>query len=31
VLSIEAMRKAQEKYGAGKPVTGEQVRWAWKI
>ena len=27
VLSIEAMRKAQEKYGAGKPVTGEQVRW----
>lgn len=27
VLSIEAMRQAQEKYGAGKPVTGEQVRW----
>ncbi|MCB1776495.1 MAG: ABC transporter permease, partial [Candidatus Competibacteraceae bacterium] len=27
VLSIEAMLKAQEKYGKGQPVTGEQVRW----
>ena len=27
VLSIEAMLKAQEKYGKEKPVTGEQVRW----
>ena len=28
VLSVEALRKAQEKYGKGKPVNGEQVRWA---
>ncbi|KAB2932130.1 MAG: ABC transporter substrate-binding protein [Candidatus Contendobacter sp.] len=28
VLSVEATRKAQEKYGKGKPVNGEQVRWA---
>ncbi|HPF57932.1 MAG TPA: ABC transporter substrate-binding protein [Candidatus Competibacteraceae bacterium] len=27
VLSIEAIRKAQEKYGKGKAMTGEQVRW----
>ena len=28
VLSVEALRGAQEKYGKGKPVNGEQVRWA---
>ena len=28
VLSVEAIRKAQAKYGKGKPMTGEQVRWA---
>ena len=27
VLSVEAVRKAQEKYGKGKAMTGEQVRW----
>nr|WP_312914412.1 ABC transporter substrate-binding protein [Candidatus Competibacter phosphatis] len=27
VLSVEAVRKAQEKYGEGKAMTGEQVRW----
>ena len=24
---VEAVRKAQEKYGEGKAMTGEQVRW----
>lgn len=28
VLSVEAIRKAQEKYGKGKAMNGEQVRWA---
>ncbi|MGB5011202.1 MAG: ABC transporter substrate-binding protein, partial [Candidatus Dechloromonas phosphoritropha] len=28
VLSVEAIRKAQEKYGKGKAMSGEQVRWA---
>lgn len=28
MLSVEAVRRAQEHYGKGKPVTGEQVRWA---
>ena len=28
VLSVEALKKAQEKYGKGKSMTGEQVRWA---
>jgi branched-chain amino acid transport system substrate-binding protein len=28
VLSVEALRAAQAKYGKGKPVNGEQVRWA---
>ncbi len=28
VLSVEALRGAQAKYGKGKPVNGEQVRWA---
>lgn len=27
ILSVEAIRKAQEKFGKGKPMTGEQVRW----
>ncbi len=27
IITAEAVRKAQEKYGKGKPVTGEQVRW----
>ena len=28
MLSVEAVRRAQEHFGKGKPVTGEQVRWA---
>ncbi|MBP8194110.1 MAG: ABC transporter substrate-binding protein, partial [Azonexus sp.] len=28
VLSVEAIRKGQEKYGKGKPLNGEQTRWA---
>jgi len=28
MITAEAVRKAQDKYGKGKPVTGEQVRWA---
>ena len=27
MLTVEAIRTAQEKYGKGKPVTPEQVRW----
>jgi len=27
MLSIEAVRKAQERFGKGKVMTGEQVRW----
>lgn len=27
ILWVEAMRTAQEKFGKGKPVTGEQLRW----
>lgn len=27
VLSVEAIKKAQEKYGKGKSMNGEQVRW----
>jgi branched-chain amino acid transport system substrate-binding protein len=27
VLWVEAIRAAQEKYGKGKVMTGEQVRW----
>jgi branched-chain amino acid transport system substrate-binding protein len=26
-MAIEAVRRAQEKYGKGKVMTGEQVRW----
>lgn len=28
LVAVEAVRIAQEKFGKGKPVTGEQVRWA---
>ena len=27
MLSVEAIRRAQERFGKGKPMTGEQVRW----
>jgi branched-chain amino acid transport system substrate-binding protein len=27
ILAVEAMRKAQEKFGKGKVMTGEQMRW----
>ncbi|MFT5645198.1 MAG: branched-chain amino acid transport system substrate-binding protein [Janthinobacterium sp.] len=27
ILWVEAMRTAQEKFGKGKPVSGEQMRW----
>ena len=27
ILTTEAVRKAQERFGTGKPMTGEQVRW----
>ena len=27
MLSVEAVRRAQERFGKGKPMTGEQVRW----
>ncbi|MBK7900088.1 MAG: ABC transporter substrate-binding protein [Azonexus sp.] len=27
ILSVEAIRRAQEKYGKGKAMSGEQVRW----
>ena len=27
IITVEAIRKAQEKYGKGKVMTGEQVRW----
>ncbi len=27
ILTTEAVRTAQERYGKGKPMTGEQVRW----
>ena len=30
VLMVEAMRVAQNKYGKGKPLTGEQVRWGFE-
>jgi branched-chain amino acid transport system substrate-binding protein len=28
MLTVEAVRRAQERYGKGQPVSGEQVRWA---
>jgi branched-chain amino acid transport system substrate-binding protein len=27
MITVEAVRRAQERYGKGKPMTGEQVRW----
>ncbi|HYP81773.1 ABC transporter substrate-binding protein [Variovorax sp.] len=30
MLQVEAIRAAQEKYGKGKPVTPEQVRWGFE-
>ena len=27
MLAVEAVRKAQERYGKGKTMSGEQVRW----
>ncbi len=27
MLSVEAVRAAQERFGKGKVMTGEQVRW----
>ncbi|MDA1116616.1 MAG: ABC transporter substrate-binding protein [Proteobacteria bacterium] len=27
IVTVEAVRKAQERYGKGKSMTGEQVRW----
>jgi len=27
IITVEAIRKAQEKYGKGKVMTGEQIRW----
>jgi len=28
IITVEAIRHAQEKYGKGQPITGEQMRWA---
>ena len=30
IITVEAIRKAQEKYGKGKALTGEQVRWGFE-
>ena len=30
IVTVEAVRMAQNKYGKGKPVTGEQMRWAFE-
>ena len=30
MLQVEAIRAAQDKYGKGKPVTSEQVRWGFE-
>ncbi len=30
IITVEAIRKAQEKYGKGKPMTGEQMRWGFE-
>jgi branched-chain amino acid transport system substrate-binding protein len=27
IITAEAIRAAQERYGKGKPITGEQMRW----
>ncbi|HEX4326640.1 MAG TPA: ABC transporter substrate-binding protein, partial [Burkholderiales bacterium] len=30
IMYVEAMRNAQEKYGKGKVITGEQMRWGFE-
>jgi branched-chain amino acid transport system substrate-binding protein len=30
MLTVEAVRRAQERFGLGKPMTGEQVRWGFE-
>ena len=30
ILYVEAVKKAQEKYGKGKALTGEQIRWGYE-
>jgi len=30
IMYVEAMRNAQEKFGKGKPITGEQMRWGFE-
>ena len=30
IITAEAVRVAQEKYGKGKPMTGEQMRWGFE-
>ncbi len=30
MLTVEAVRRAQEQFGVGKPMTGEQVRWGFE-
>lgn len=30
IITVEAIRTAQEKFGKGKPLTGEQVRWGFE-
>ena len=30
IMYVEAMRNAQEKYGKGKAITGEQMRWGFE-
>lgn len=30
IITVEAIRKAQEKYGEGKSLTGEEVRWGFE-
>jgi branched-chain amino acid transport system substrate-binding protein len=30
IITVEAIRTAQAKYGKGKPLTGEQVRWGFE-
>ncbi|MCB1909442.1 MAG: ABC transporter substrate-binding protein [Rhodocyclaceae bacterium] len=30
IIAVEAIRKAQEKFGTGKALTGEQIRWGYE-
>ncbi len=30
MLAVEGVRQAQERYGKGKPMTGEQARWGYE-